>query len=76
MKETGSVMKAVDILEEAVNKMTEKKEGYEAQYESTHTHRFLHYAEIVDEDIQIIKGLEQKYGLIPNIKEEQEEMEM
>lgn len=62
----GSTISAIDALEEAVKRMSVKEQGYKDSYNITHSVRFLDYANIVKEDIDIIYSLEQEYGLIKN----------
>lgn len=66
----GSVISAIDALEEAIRRMEERKENYEDKYESSKKSVFLNYANIVSEDIDIIKDLEKEYGLLGNTDKE------
>ena len=66
----GSVISAIDALEEAIRRMEEKKEDYEDKYESSKKSVFLNYANIVSEDIDIIKDLEKEYGLLGDTDKE------
>ena len=59
-----SIVSAIDALEEAVRRMEERKEEYEDKYESSKKSVFVNYANIVAEDIDIIKTLEKEYGLL------------
>lgn len=60
----GSVISAVDALEEAVRRMNVNKECYENKSLATGQTVFLNYASVVKEDIDIIKDLEREYGLL------------
>lgn len=74
---TKSVLKfeeTLNILEEAVGLIEKRKNEYDEEYNNTNDVKFKEFSEIVSGDIEIIRGLEKKYGLISD-KEAEVELE-